>query len=521
MYSAQRSATAGFTANQLIDEIRVNLAAPPACDASLAASGKTFNPAAVNPLSPLVLTIGAQVRTLSVGQELEPGLTLTRLDLIKNAQVPVQDVKIKTGAGVQLMRKYVAHVVVQIQKDHKIASTSPPIFIPVTVLIPAAGTAIYSCGGQSVLQETCEDLNSIWDATAPPGQECKPAGGCKYGGSFSASDAPADSRYVNDMTGGYNCPAGYTAQRSGSITVTGQCGKRCVTNNYFPTYECMMCNQSDGSIAAIAATLGMYANDSTNFEPDATAATTAVDGTTGNVTGVAVDLSVPPAPTATPATGMPTCDYTTNGTSYGGQTCVCYTDPYGGYSSCFWYAPPTPTPTPAGCPGCYTGTCFVPGTQVRMADGTTKSIEDVESGDKILAYDDVGDKPFATEIVKPIHHEARWETLYEITLEDGRQITPNGIHPIYVIEFNRYLSPRYFLPMFLAGQPISLKDVSGRPVRIVNMRVYRKFTPMYNLEVSPIAEWSEEYKIYGRGHTYLVEDIMVHNAMVTGTNPKF
>lgn len=50
------------------------------------------------------------------------------------------------------------------------------------------------------------------------------------------------------------------------------------------------------------------------------------------------------------------------------------------------------------------GTCFLPGTQISLADGTTKNIEDIKTGDMILSYDFENEKVVSDVVVSPIVH---------------------------------------------------------------------------------------------------------------------
>ncbi len=79
------------------------------------------------------------------------------------------------------------------------------------------------------------------------------------------------------------------------------------------------------------------------------------------------------------------------------------------------------------CPG---GSCFPAGTEISMADGSRKSIEDVKVGDMVIGYNiDTGE--FREAEVLQLESPVR-EGLYTIGFEDGSTIQVTNEHPFYV-----------------------------------------------------------------------------------------
>lgn len=54
--------------------------------------------------------------------------------------------------------------------------------------------------------------------------------------------------------------------------------------------------------------------------------------------------------------------------------------------------------------GCYV--CFLPGTKVSMADGTTKNIEDIIQGDKLLSFDVNDNKAVNNTVANTLVHDS-------------------------------------------------------------------------------------------------------------------
>ena len=73
--------------------------------------------------------------------------------------------------------------------------------------------------------------------------------------------------------------------------------------------------------------------------------------------------------------------------------------------------------------------CFTAGTQIKMADGSVKSIEDITDGDIVLSLNEVTNEvePKAVYNIRQFSDE----TLITITLEDGKVIVSTLDHPYY------------------------------------------------------------------------------------------
>ncbi|GAA3747464.1 polymorphic toxin-type HINT domain-containing protein [Salinactinospora qingdaonensis] len=78
---------------------------------------------------------------------------------------------------------------------------------------------------------------------------------------------------------------------------------------------------------------------------------------------------------------------------------------------------------------------FLPGTPVLMADGSTSPIEDIETGQRVLAADPATGKVEPREVTHLIHSDGR-KTLVEITVTDGQgdtgTVTATHSHPFWV-----------------------------------------------------------------------------------------
>jgi RHS repeat-associated protein len=154
-------------------------------------------------------------------------------------------------------------------------------------------------------------------------------------------------------------------------------------------------------------------------------------------------------------------------------------------------------------PGIGPGSCFVAGTPVLMADGSEKPIESIQIGELVLAWNEETKQVFSTKVIKALHHNKKMETLFDIELEDGRKLTVNNDHPMYVIEDGDFKFTDELAARFAKGEPITLQDNRNQPVKIVSMPMHKEMCKMYNLHVEGQGK---------NGHTYYANGILVHNA---------
>ncbi|MEV6159776.1 polymorphic toxin-type HINT domain-containing protein [Nonomuraea sp. NPDC052129] len=155
---------------------------------------------------------------------------------------------------------------------------------------------------------------------------------------------------------------------------------------------------------------------------------------------------------------------------------------------------------------------FVPGTLVLMADGTRKSIEDVQIGDRVIAADPRTGRVSARPVIALITGEGS-KNLVQITMDvDGDEGNATGVviatdaHPIWVANVRRWVDAGKLRPGML------LRTASGVHARVVAISTWTAIQQVYNLTVYDL-------------HTYHVAvggaDVLVHNAGSPGCNGTF
>ncbi|MCX4811802.1 polymorphic toxin-type HINT domain-containing protein [Streptomyces sp. NBC_01239] len=147
---------------------------------------------------------------------------------------------------------------------------------------------------------------------------------------------------------------------------------------------------------------------------------------------------------------------------------------------------------------------FTPDTQVLMADGSTKKIEDVDIGEKVLAADPDTGKTKAETVTAEIKGTGL-KRLVKVTIDiDGKKgaktasVTATDGHPFWVPELHEWLRATDLVP----GEWLSTS--SGTRVQITAVKRWTLLTAtVHNLTV-------------GELHTYYVmagtEAVLVHNA---------
>ncbi|MEU8852691.1 polymorphic toxin-type HINT domain-containing protein [Streptomyces sp. NPDC048564] len=143
--------------------------------------------------------------------------------------------------------------------------------------------------------------------------------------------------------------------------------------------------------------------------------------------------------------------------------------------------------------------CFLAGTGVLMADGSTKNIEDIELGDKVVATDPESGETSEREVTATIvTDDDKHFTELTIATEDGAEhLTATYEHPFWSVSEHAWTEAGNLKP------GMTLRTDDGRTVKITATRQYTDHVRTYNLTVEGI-------------HTYYVlagaTPVLVHNS---------
>lgn len=154
---------------------------------------------------------------------------------------------------------------------------------------------------------------------------------------------------------------------------------------------------------------------------------------------------------------------------------------------------------PAGRGKGSTPQCFLAGTDVVMADGSTKDIEDIDVGDLVLSTDPETGKTGAKKVTK-LSHTVGEKHLNELSIatEDGvEQLTATDEHPFWSPSEKSWIA---------AGDltsGMSLLTSDGQTAIVTGNRGYTSYAATYNFAVE---DWHTYYVLAGE------TSVLVHNS---------
>lgn len=143
--------------------------------------------------------------------------------------------------------------------------------------------------------------------------------------------------------------------------------------------------------------------------------------------------------------------------------------------------------------------CFLAGTDVLMADGRTKDIEDVQLGDKVLATDPETGETSKREVTAAIvtDDDKQFTRLTVATPAGDASLTATHEHPFWVVSEQEWVKAGSLEP------GMSLRTDDGRTAVVKSTHQYRDHQRTYNLTIEGL-------------HTYYVlageTPLLVHNA---------
>ncbi|MFG3505586.1 polymorphic toxin type 43 domain-containing protein [Streptomyces sp. NPDC047821] len=152
--------------------------------------------------------------------------------------------------------------------------------------------------------------------------------------------------------------------------------------------------------------------------------------------------------------------------------------------------------------------CFLAGTDVLLADGSTKDIEDIKAGDAVLATNPLTGETEARKVTKLIvtDDDKRFNTLTLQTGTGTEKLTATYEHPFWSPSERRWIEAQHLT----AG--MTLLTDTGATVTVQANRPFTKHARTYNLTVDDL-------------HTYYVlageTPVLVHNSncLINGSGP--
>ena len=139
-------------------------------------------------------------------------------------------------------------------------------------------------------------------------------------------------------------------------------------------------------------------------------------------------------------------------------------------------------------------------------NGNTKSIEDIQRGDIVLAYDIFTDT-FYEVIVQKLIINTNTINLAQVFLENGCSLEMNEYHPIYTKEGFHSLTNHNNYDTLLIGDEVKIFNGWSK---IIDIKTYHTDVPVitYNLAVKNFDEVQDDDSY----DTFIVNGAVVHNA---------
>lgn len=153
--------------------------------------------------------------------------------------------------------------------------------------------------------------------------------------------------------------------------------------------------------------------------------------------------------------------------------------------------------------------CFVAGTQILMADNTTKSIEDVIAGEEVFSYDINTDSQYVTTVVSKVINP-KSISMAEVVLDNGAKLVMTDYHPLYTLDGWKSITNYLGYDTLQVGDIV--KTIDGQS-EIIGITQYQNLQPIltYTLDVA-----TTEELLNGRDNNthdnFYANGVVAHNA---------
>lgn len=132
--------------------------------------------------------------------------------------------------------------------------------------------------------------------------------------------------------------------------------------------------------------------------------------------------------------------------------------------------------------------CFLKGTLITMADGSSKPIEQIKAGEQVLSFDQKSSKTVIATVIKPLVHEKDTD---EYLIINGK-VSVTGVHRFF--RQGRWVKA----DKLKIGDILLKTDLSQERITLIKRMKAKEKLTVYNLEVA-------------RFHNYFAAGLLVHN----------
>jgi len=152
------------------------------------------------------------------------------------------------------------------------------------------------------------------------------------------------------------------------------------------------------------------------------------------------------------------------------------------------------------------GSCFVAGTQITMADGTFKNIEDIKINDQVMSYDVINNVTYSTYVFETFKYVSSAVSL--VKLSDGIEVECTPTHPLLTTDGFKSVNPNYKDVMKeFESTMLNINDeviTDHGNFKVVSIETSVKSVPVYNFHVQDNGNYLNA--------THFANAIVVHNA---------
>ena len=148
--------------------------------------------------------------------------------------------------------------------------------------------------------------------------------------------------------------------------------------------------------------------------------------------------------------------------------------------------------------------CFVAGTEVNLADGSIKKIEDIEVGEEVLSFNLAGDGESTVGTVAAVNKKSV-ASVIQYTFDDYTTLSATEDHPLFSVSHNGWASydpaetkSQYGMDVEKLVEGVEIKTFDGHKT-IINIKVVKKIQEVYNLK-----------EVTGQNN-YFADGMLVHN----------
>lgn len=153
--------------------------------------------------------------------------------------------------------------------------------------------------------------------------------------------------------------------------------------------------------------------------------------------------------------------------------------------------------------------CFVAGTQILMADNTTKSIEDIVTGEEVFSYDINTGNQYVTTVVSKLTNP-KSISMAEVVLDNGVKLVMTDYHPLYTLDGWKSITNHLGYDTLQVGDIV--KTIDGQS-EIVGITQYQNLQPIltYTLDVATTEELLNG-RDDNRNDNFYANGVVAHNA---------